>query len=234
MQQHTGIQKTTALRAMTIFCALALCAGACATTQARKTETTTFLGDYSMLKKGGEGEALLLYIDPQANIKSYNAILMDSVQIYASTDDSLGDMSKDDRQNLVNYLSAAVHERLKGDYAFVNQPGAGVMRLRIAITEAEDANVTMDTVSTIMPIGLALSGLQRIATGTPSFVGTAGIEAEMQDSQSGRRLWAAVDRRAGSKVTGKGDKFDEWRAVKDSFDYWAERLKKRLAQERAK
>jgi len=226
-------QTNGALHVITCLTVLLLL-GACATMQARKAETTTFLGDYSMLKKGGEGEALLVYRDPQADIKSYSAILMDPVQIYASSDDSLGDMSKEDRQNLVNYLRAAVHEQLKGDYAFVNQPGAGVMRLRFAITEAEDANVVLDTISTVTPPGLALTGLQALATGSCAFVGSAGVEVELQDSQTGKRLMAAVDRRVGGKVTGQGDKFDEWRTVKNAIDYWADRLQTRLAEERAK
>ena len=108
------------------------------------------------------------------------------------------------------------------------------MRLRIALTEAESSYVVLDTVSTVLPIGLALAGLQTAATGSCSFVGSAGVEAELQDSQTGKRLMAAVDRRVGGKMTGQGDKFDEWRTVKNAVDYWADRLQTRLAEERAK
>jgi hypothetical protein len=38
----------------------------------------------------------------------------------------------------------------------------------------------------------------------------------------------------GGKVTGQGDKFDEWYTVKNAIDYCAERLQKRVAEERAK
>ena len=61
---------------------------ACASMQARSTETTGFLGDYSQLKKGGEDQALLVYIDPNADIKAYNRILMDPVKMYASKENS--------------------------------------------------------------------------------------------------------------------------------------------------
>ena len=43
------------------------------------------------------------------------------------------------------------------------------MHVRVAITEAEDSNVTLDTISTIVPIGLALSGLSALATGEWGF-----------------------------------------------------------------
>lgn len=230
MKKHQGLS----LAALLCLCCLVMFAGACATMQARKAETTGFLGDYSQLQKGGEDEALLRYIAPDANIKAYDRIVMDPVQLYGTAEDSLADISKEDRQSIVNYVAVAIREQLGKDYTFVDGPGEGVMRLRVAITEAEGANVALDTVSTILPIGLALSGLQQLATGSPGFVGEAGVEAEMLDSRTGRRLFAAVDRRVGGKVTGEFDKLDKWRTVQSAFDYWAEKLRKRLAEERAK
>jgi hypothetical protein len=202
--------------------------------QARSTKTTGFLGDYSQLKAGGEGKALLVYIDPAADMKSYTRILMDPVKLYASQEHSMENVPLDERKKLLNYADAAIREKLAKEYVFVREPGPGVMRLRVALTEAEDANVTMDTISTVLPIGLALAGLQAAATGTCAFVGSAGVEAELQDSQTGKRLMAAVDRQVGGKMTGQGDKFDEWRTVKNAIDLWAQRLQTRLAEQRAK
>lgn len=214
--------------------ALVCLLGACATYQARSVKKSGFLGDYSMLKPGGEGRALLVYIDTKADIKAYSRILMDPVKLYASQESSMSNVSKEDRQKLLNYADAAIREQLAKDYVFVQKPGPGVMRLRVALTEAGNAHVIMDTISTIVPIGLAVSGLKAIATGSWSFVGSAGVEVELLDSQSDTRLVAAVDRQVGGKVTGKGDKFDEWRTVKNAIDLWAERLQKRLAEARAK
>ena len=208
--------------------------GACATMQARSTKTTGFLGDYSQLKEGKDGQALLVYIDPQADIKSYTRVLMDPVKLYASSEHSMENVSLDDRKKLLNYADATIREHLAKNYVLVREPGPGVMRLRVALTEADSSYVVLDTVSTVLPIGLALAGLQTAATGSCSFVGSAGVEAELQDSQTGKRLMAAVDRRVGGKVTGQGDKFDEWRTVKNAVDYWADRLQTRLAELRAK
>lgn len=208
--------------------------GACATFQARSVKTTGFLGDYSQLKPGTDGQALLVYVDPDANLKSYTRVLMDSVKLYASQKNSMDTVSPEDRKKLLNYTDAAIRRKLAKDYIFVQTPGPGVMRLRVALTEAEAANVTMDTISTVLPVGLALAGLQTAATGACSFVGSAGVEAEMLDSQTGKRLFAAMDRRVGGKVSGQGDKFDEWRTVQSAIDFWAQRLQKRLAEERAR
>ena len=208
--------------------------GACATMQARSTTTSGFLKDYSQLKAGKDGQALLVYIDPNANLKSYTRILMDPVKLYASSEHSMENVSLDDRKKLLNYADASIREHLAKDYVFVQEPGPGVMRLRFALTETDSSYVVLDTVSTILPIGLALAGLQTAATGSCSFVGSAGAEMELQDSQTGKRLAAAVDRQVGGKVTGKGDKFDEWHTVKNAIDLWAQRLQSRLAEQRAK
>jgi len=225
-------QRNRTLQVITGLCVLMLL-GACATYQARNAEKSGFLGNYSQLKEGGEGKALLVYIDPKADFKSYKRILMDPVKLYASSEHSMSNVSSEERQALLNYVDAALREHLK-DYVLVREPGPDVMRLRVALTEAEDSYVVLDTVSTILPIGLAISSLKAAVTGAHSFVGSAGVEAELQDSQTGKRLFAAVDRREGGKVTGKGDKFDEWHTVKNAIDYWADRLQVRLAELRAK
>ena len=214
--------------------AIAVLLGACATMQARSVEKSGFLGDYSQLKEGGEGKALLVYIDPAADVKSYTRILMEPVKLYASSENSMSNVSPDDRKKLLNYADAAIREQLAKNYVFVREPGPGVMRLRVALTEADSSYVVLDTISTVLPIGLALAGIQTAATGSCSFVGSAGIEAEFQDSQTGKRLMAAVDRRVGGKVTGQGDKFDEWRTVKNAIDFWAQKLQSRLTELRAK
>jgi hypothetical protein len=214
--------------------ALAGILAACATHQARDVTPTTFLGDYSMLKEGGEGRAQLLYIDPQVDFKSYTAIMIDPVRLYASGKHQMDKMSVEDQQKILNYADAAIRKQLAADFKLVDAPGHGVMRLRVAITEAEDANVTLDTMSTIMPPAIALSSLVALGTGEWPFTGSAGVEAEGLDSVSGKRLFAAVDRRTGAKVTGKGDKFDDWRTVKNAIDFWADKLRERLAEARAK
>jgi len=208
--------------------------GACATHQSRKTSTTTFLGDYSMLKPGGDDRALLLYVNPLADFSAYNAILLDPVRLYASGKHEMEKLTPEDRKKILDYADATIREQLLKDYTLVNEPGPGVMHLRIAITEAQNANVTLDTISTVIPITLAVSGLAALATGEWGFTGRVGLEVEILDSMSGERLAAAVDRRTGGKFTGKGDKFKGWRTVKNSLDYWANKLRERLAEGRAR
>lgn len=219
---------------MSFILTVMLFLGGCGQTyQVDKVHTSGFLGDYSQLHKGDKGEAQLLYINPAAQFGAYDKILMDPVKIYADNKGKLGKLPKKDVQNILSYLDAAIREQLKNQYDFVDKPGQGVMRLRVAITEAEGSMVVLDTVSSVTPIGIAISGISRVAFGTYGPVGKAGIEAELLDSQTGKRLAAAVGRRAGEKYTGKFDKFNKWRAFQGACDHWSVRLSHRLAELRA-
>ncbi len=210
--------------------------GGCASTyQQRSVKGSGFLSDYSQLKERGGDTAMLSYIDPQANFRAYNKILLEPVRAYAANkDSSMAKLSKEKQQQLLNYFDAALREQLKKDYALVSQPGPGVMRVRVALTEATGSKVVLDTVSTILPIGLALSSVKAIATGEHLNVGTIGAECEGLDSMTNRRLFAAVDARVGRKITLKFDKFSRWHAVEDACDFWAEQLHDRLVEKRGK
>ena len=65
-------------------------------------------------------------------------------------------------------------------------------------------------------------------SGSHAFVGDVTVEVEALDSLSGRRLGAAVDRRAGaSAVRNTGS---TWADVEDAFDLWAGRWTNRLIE----
>lgn len=227
----TAITSKSLIYAVTTLALAGLIAGCASTSQARKVSTSGFLGDYSQLKPGGQGQAQLLFVDPAAEFSAYNAIPMEPIRVYATAEDSaLSKVPKEELQDLLNYLDATVREQLAADYKFVNQAVPGAMRLRIALTEAKGAKVGLSAVSSLTPVGLAMNGMKKAVTGASTGVGSTGVEMELLDAQSGKRLAAAVDERVG----GKTSSFSKWQSAKEAFDYWAERLKLRLAEFRAK
>jgi hypothetical protein len=212
---------------------VAVLAGGCvATRQARETTTSGFLGDYRQLQPGGDGEALLIYRNPKADMANYKSIVIEPIRIYASADSALRKASPAELQGMVDYLAAAVRTELMKDYTLVSAPRPDSMRLRIAITEAQGSRVLLDTMSNILPPALAVSALKAAVTGKATAVGTARVEMELKDVTTNTRLMAAVDERVGGKSF--EGKFDKWDDVKQAFDYWAGRLGARLAQERAR
>jgi len=105
------------------------------------------------------------------------------------------------------------------------------MRIHAAITDAEESDATLDTISSIVPQFRLLTGAKgMMAGGQPGFVGAASVEVKIRDSKTGALLAAAVDRRAGTKnLSGVTN---SWNDVEQAYQYWADRLKYRLCQER--
>lgn len=208
--------------------------GGCETTmQTRSVEPSGFLTNTEQLQKGEGDQAQLVYFNPSADFSKYTKVLMEPVQLHAQPDSKLAQMDAEDQQALLDYFDAAVRERLQDDYQLVDTPGPDTLRLRLAVTEAHGSKPVMNTVSTIVPIGLAASTLKTAATGKPLAVAEVQAEMEVLDSATGERLAAAVDERVGRKITFRFDKFSKYAQVKDAFDYWAERIDTRLAELRS-
>lgn len=203
---------------------------ACATTQQASTVGRSgFLDDYSILQKGaGDREALLRYVNPIADWKHYSKVMIDPVQLWLGEASSLRNLPQEERIRLTALLMGKIQNALLADYRVVREAGPHVMRLSVALTEAEASNTVLDTISSVLPTGYVLSGTKSLTTGTGTFVGSASIEAKITDAELGTLLAAAVDRRAGTKslsgVTA------EWNDVEESFEYWANTLRYRLCQ----
>lgn len=203
----------------------------CATTyQTRGVKPSGFLKNPEQLQEGKKGQALFVYVNPEADFTKYKKILMEPVVAYASDDSKLAKLPEDERKPLLDYLDATMREQMGKDYELVSSPGPDVMRMRVAMCDGKGAKVVLNTVTTILPIGLAVSTLQRLAVGTHSAVAQTHVEMELLDSQSGERLAAAIDERAGRKITLRFDKFSKWEHVRDAFDWWAKHARARLAE----
>lgn len=211
---------------------LILIFSACSSTkQARDVETRSgFLGDYSSLSKGKEGEALLVYKNPNANFAKYSEISLSHVKIWTGRKSKLREIPKKELKELANFFYSELHKNLSKDYKMVMRPSERTLKIEVAITDADSSNATMNTISTIVPQALLISSLKGAATGKAGFVGEATVEGRITDAHTGEILMAAIDRRVGGKeIDGMTDSWDD---VKKAFTFWAEKLAFRLCKER--
>jgi uncharacterized protein DUF3313 len=204
---------------LVIFCV------SCATThQTRSAATSGFLSDYSQLKEGKDGQALLMYIDEDVNFDLYDKIIIDPVHLVASEGSDMASVSKENLQAVADYFHAVLNQNLSEKYTIVQESGPGTMRLRVALTDVTGSVVVRDILSSYVPVCIAVNVISNVATGDNTAVGSATAEMELLDSVSGKRLAASVDSRSGIKYTGKLDKFNKWQDAKDACDYWAEHI----------
>lgn len=212
-------------------CGFALLGGCAASQQARDVETSGFLGeDYTLLREGEENEALLTYRNPTADWRAYDKIQLNPVTIWGDDQSAFKDAPEAERKLLADDLFTAVYKELSKDYQMVTEPGPGVMSIQVALTDAQASNPTLDTVSSVLPAGMAVSGATSLITGKPSFVGEARAEVKVTDAASGELLGAAVDRRVGGKSL--SGSMDSWDDAHQAFQHWAEQFRYRLCTER--
>ncbi len=219
-----SVRVTTAL--FVVFALL----GCGVTRQAREVKYSGFLGDYSQLVPGPEGGAKLIYQNPNADIKSYDKILLEPVTIWSGEGSQMNDLSKEDKKMVADRLFTLLQARLAKDYTLVQAPAPGTMRIAAALTSADSSYPVLDTVSSIIPVGIAVSVLKVVATGKPAFVGEASAEIKVTDATTDVILFEGVDSRVGTKnPTGLWDK---WEDVDAAFAYWADRVGYRLCMDR--
>lgn len=199
---------------------------ACSTTeQAGQVKFSGFLGDYSRLSPGGPGGPLFLYVNPTADFRAYDKALVEPVTIWRGETAGPDAAPPRELSGLATSLEAWVYKALRREgITPVQEPGPGVMRIRVALTEAEPSAVKMDLLTSVVPLPSAT----KLATGTRAFVGKASIEGEMTDSRTGEVLGAMVDRRAGSRLPQPGK--DSWHHVEQAFRFWSERFAYRLCR----
>ena len=209
-----------------LFLSVVLSTMGCAETQqARETRTAGFLEDYSMLRKGEEGEALLVYHNSQADFSRYQTVYVDSVVVMINDP---SEVSQEDLNRFADDLRSKVIWQLKQQYLVVPKSVPNALRVELALTEAAPSDVGMDVVSTLVPPAGMFSGAKGLATGTQAFVGSASVEAKITDSSTGELLLAAVDRRVGGRTL--DGSMDSWDDVQQAFTYWAEQLNKKLGE----
>jgi hypothetical protein len=206
------------------------------TQEAKSVEKSGFLGDYSMLKEGkrstllqgADDQAFLQYQNPAAEWRTYKKIQLDPVTVWLEANSKMQEMKPEDRQRLANTLWSQLDEQLRKDYVMTTQRGPDVMRVQVAITQAEASNPTMAAAFTIVPQLSTLSTAKSLATGVSAFAASASVEIKVTDGATGTLLFAGVDRRGGDQdlrgVT------NSWHGVEEAYRFWAEKARHRLCQ----
>jgi hypothetical protein len=188
-----------------------------------------FLGqDYDKLQKGGPDQALYNYIKPGVNWASYNKMLLEPVTVMVPADEK-GIVSSDMLSVANNFYSQLVTE-LSKNWEMVKEPGPNTIRAKVGLTDVSPGSGAMQAVSSVLPIGLAVSGVQTMVGAKPSFSGELSVETKANDATTGELLGAGVDRRLAGKSLKTAS--DTWGALNNVTETWAKMFSYRLCKEK--
>lgn len=196
---------------------LALCS--CAATP--KVGQSGFLDNYPQFQPGPKEGMDQVYTKPGMDLSKYSKVMVDEVQFYLKKDAAEHGLQASELKELSDSFHHAVFGALGTEYPLVSEPGSDVLRVRLAVTDIETSNPAMTGITTVVPVGLAISLAKQATTGAATGVGGASMEAEFLDSTTNERLAAAIDTFNGSKMSG----FTKLGSSKEAFEFWAKRLR---------
>ncbi len=187
-----------------------------------------FLQDYTLLKPDDSMKAVnWLYVNEKVDYSTYNKIMLDDLVFFVSKDADYKGFEANELADLGKAFQQAIVMNLSGVYEFTDTPGPGVMRIRIAVTNLVPSNSVTGTVTTIVPVGLALSVVKKAVTGSHIGMGQVAIEGEIVDSQTNEILGAVLDSKTGKKYKiARGT--SKWGHVIDVFNTWGQNIRARL------
>jgi len=204
---------------MTVAVILSGCAGSYQGRSVDIKQATLF--DPNILTEGKDGQSLYRYVNPKADVKQYSKVFVDKVLVRKD-----GQLDKDELQNyqtLTYNAYVLLTKELGKDYTMVTTPEPGAMRIQMAIIDADSSKPVRNTLSTFVPVGMALSLVKYSAVGKQSGVGEISVEMLITDATTGEMIGAALDRRVGGKEVSK--LWSSWANANAALEYWAQQLR---------
>ena len=201
---------------------LVLLSGCASTRPARDVQPSGFLGkDASLLERGSSSDSPLLYRNPDADWPRYTNVLLDPITFWQSPGGNTQDISARDKQMLIDYFYQLIHNEFSNKFQMVRIPEPNTLRVKVAITKAEQSYVALDLVSTVIPQLHVLSGLKTLVTGKPAFVGEAAIAFKVNDASTGTLLAEGVADRVGGKTL-NAKHLQSWGDVEEALQFWVQ------------
>lgn len=181
-------------------------------------KTSGFLGDYSQLEPSTDKsrEGAMVYIKPGLDLKPYKAVHIAYPLVQLNSDERQSTVDPRDLTELASYFHDKMVAALEDNYSIVDEPGPGVLVVRTAIVDVKPIN---SVVGAIGKLALKVVNLE---------IGSASIEAELVDGDTGERLAALVETKKGDRVGAGMSGAKQWGHAKAAFKSWAEVLAERL------
>lgn len=175
-------------------------------------EQSGFLSDYSKLELVDEGR--INYVSDR--LDEYTSFIIEPVAILFRRDPEDQVFTDEELEGLKAYFVAELTEQLtKNDgFAVVTEPGPGVARMRIGLTEVDETIGVLNVSIYTKVTGLGLGG--------------ASAEGEMIDSVTGEQIAAMVRWGTGSRIFQAG--LTKTGDAKIAINKWTKNLRELLDQ----
>lgn len=201
--------------------AFVLLAAGCASS---KPQNVVFLGNGVELQSLPGSRSMRAWSSRPGVLREYHAFLFDPIVVMLGRTEPGKQVSEDEMKSLSAHLRDVFRAELaRGGYEIADVPGAGVLRVRAALTELVPVdpakNAAAKVVGAVLPGGIFLPTVD---------IGHAAIEVDMRDSVTNARVAAFADRKAGRAYFNGLRPYRRWGDVESAFAGWASEFRLRL------
>jgi hypothetical protein len=172
----------------------------------------------------GVDEHSLRWIKPGYDFAKYNKFMVDYVEFALAPDSEYKGINADEMKKLADAASLALVNAIKEKYEVVSEPGPDVARVRFAITDLEQSRPAVSVITSVVPVGLAISLVKKGTTDEWTGGGMAKGEIVVLDSQTNEAIMAGY----GVYSAQFSQRFTKWGSVEDAFKKWGEQIDKGL------
>ncbi len=192
-------------------------------------EYSGFIEDYPVFEADKDQKGAKIYRKPGTELKAYTKIMIDPIEIWIADDSKYKGINPDDLKALADTFRAVIVEELEPDYPVVSKPGAGVLGLRLAITNVHVKKKKRGLLG-YTPIGIVATAAKRAIKGKAISLVNATIEVEMLDAVSNERLGVLIDSGPHSPKD-KKEKLTSWEEIEAILKFYAKRFRARMDAE---
>mgnify|MGYP000446851018 CR=1 FL=1 len=213
-----------------------------------------FLTNYAKLKPVAAMQGIECWRDTRFDPKKYKKIQITPIVVSLvapkdSKDGKVPTVDPADLKQLTDYFYQTLQNSLKPQIPVVTQAGAGVVVLRIALTDLVPTSVPGSVAGTLIPYAFIAEASSGKVTGRPAgstpYLGETGMEMQFRDGASGAVLAECRDTEIGRKyaaelnegaaqaaqtwANGYMSSFQSWGYAKAAFNKWSTLVAKRVA-----
>lgn len=187
-----------------------------------------FLSDYSRLRAVDGLSGTYRFIDESADLRRYNKIAIDPVQVIVAPDADADDLPADVIRRMAESVRTEFVGALLSGYYVVNAPGPDVIRVRMAITGVQATRPDLGATDFI-PIKAVFNIARNVAGDAPR-VAEMSAEMEVLDPR-GKVVGAALSTRKADKTLAQGERVS-WKDMQAIAAVWAKNLRQHLDYQR--
>ena len=151
--------------------------------RAKMAPFTDYLSDYSKLTPHSDTS---YRYGQSEKLSGYTRFIIDPIDLHFHEKSRASTRKIEELEDMMNYMHDALLKAISDEYMIVYQPGPGVARIRVGLTDLKAAKRWRNIHPPMKLIGSGLGG--------------ASLEAEILDSVSDEQLAALVETKLGSRL----------------------------------